>query len=102
MFREALVDPEPRVRRRACELAAGHPDVSLLEALADGEPLVAEAAAWALGEHGDTVGTRRAEAALAWQSFTASTPNRWSAKPRSPLSARSATRGSSGDPPCHR
>jgi len=55
MLREALVDPEPRVRRRACELAAGRPRVSLLDALADGDPLVAEAAAWALGEHGDAV-----------------------------------------------
>jgi HEAT repeat protein len=51
----ALVDPEPRVRRRACELAALHPGVSLLVALADEEPLVAEAAAWALGEHGQGV-----------------------------------------------
>ncbi|MEO5842542.1 MAG: HEAT repeat domain-containing protein [Acidimicrobiales bacterium] len=52
---DALADPEPRVRRRACELAAGHPDVSVLDALADDEPLVAEAAAWALGEHADHV-----------------------------------------------
>ena len=64
MLREALVDPEPRVRRRACELAAGHHDVALLVALADGEPLVAEAAAWALGERGEQVGVD-AVAALA-------------------------------------
>ena len=64
IVRDALVDPEPRVRRRACELAAAHPDVSLLEALTDGEPLVAEAAAWALGEHADRV-ARGSVAALA-------------------------------------
>jgi len=55
MLREALVDSEPRVRRRACELAAHHHDVALLAALSDDEPLVAEAAAWALGEHGEQV-----------------------------------------------
>ncbi|MEO5842587.1 MAG: HEAT repeat domain-containing protein [Acidimicrobiales bacterium] len=55
MLQEALVDPEPRVRRRACELAAGHRGIALLTALTDDEPLVAEAAAWALGEHGEGV-----------------------------------------------
>ena len=61
-LREALIDPEPRVRRRGCELAADHPDVSLLGALADGDPLVAEAAAWALGEHGESVAVGAVEA----------------------------------------
>lgn len=54
-LRRALADPEARVRRRACELAAGHPGVSVLTSLADEDPLVAEAAAWALGEHADAV-----------------------------------------------
>ena len=53
MLRDALADAEPRVRRRACELAAGHPAVGLIAVMADSEPLVAEAAAWALGEQGD-------------------------------------------------
>lgn len=48
---EALRDLEPLVRRRAAELAAGHPGVSLLGALADRESLVVEMAAWACGEH---------------------------------------------------
>lgn len=64
VVRDALADPERRVRRRACELAADHPAVSLLEALADAEPLVAEAAAWALGEHAEGV-AHGAVAALA-------------------------------------
>ncbi|MGH9083658.1 MAG: HEAT repeat domain-containing protein [Acidimicrobiales bacterium] len=68
----AIVDPSGGVRRRACELAAdldtelaaapgagtapgagGAPDdldAALTTALADTEPLVAEAACWALGE----------------------------------------------------
>ncbi|MEO8693849.1 MAG: HEAT repeat domain-containing protein [Acidimicrobiales bacterium] len=54
-LRDALGDPAPRVRRRACELAARHPDASVLAALADDDPLVAEAAAWALGEHAAAV-----------------------------------------------
>jgi HEAT repeat protein len=54
-LRTALVDPEPRVRRRACELAATHPNAPVLALLADRDPLVAEAAAWALGEHGERV-----------------------------------------------
>jgi HEAT repeat protein len=54
---EALGDDSWRVRRRACELAGRRPagEVSALvpalgKLLADGEPLVAETAAWALGE----------------------------------------------------
>ena len=53
MLRAALADLEPSVRRRACELAAGHLAVDVRPALADDEPLVAEAAAWALGEQGE-------------------------------------------------
>lgn len=49
---EASLDTDPRVRRQACELAGRRPDlaVDLVALLADGEPLVAEAAAFALGE----------------------------------------------------
>ncbi|MGI9052801.1 MAG: HEAT repeat domain-containing protein [Ilumatobacteraceae bacterium] len=45
-----LVDDDGIVRRRAAELAAGHPAVDLLPALADSDPAVVEAAAWACGE----------------------------------------------------
>ena len=49
-----LEDPDPGVRRRAAELAAVHPEVPatrvLLRLLNDEEPLVAEMAAWSLGE----------------------------------------------------
>ena len=47
----ALVDSEAPVRRRACELAASS-EVDLAPSLADPEPAVVEAAAWALGERG--------------------------------------------------
>jgi len=47
-----LADPEPMVRRRACEVAVSHPGVDLLTLLADHEPTVVEATAWALGERG--------------------------------------------------
>lgn len=60
----ALGDDVPAVRRRAADLAArlGSSDElvrSLREALADGDPLVVEAACWSLGELGDAgaVGT---------------------------------------------
>jgi HEAT repeat protein len=46
----ALSDLSPSVRRRAAELAARHPDVSLHEALHDEDPDVVEAAAFACGE----------------------------------------------------
>jgi len=55
----ALSDPDKRVRRRACELAGrqtlGRSELgqiigSLVTLLSDVEPLVAESAAWALGE----------------------------------------------------
>lgn len=45
-----LHDDDPRVRRRAAELSAGEPAVSLLGALADRDPTVVEVAAWACGE----------------------------------------------------
>lgn len=46
----ALADSAPTVRRRACEEARGFPAVDLVPALADVDPTVVEAAAWALGE----------------------------------------------------
>jgi HEAT repeat protein len=49
---EALADPNPSVRRRACELAATRPEPDLVPMLSD-DPAVAEMAAWALGERGD-------------------------------------------------
>ena len=49
-LRLALADVSTRVRRRACQLAIAHPDVDLVDMLADRDPLVAEAAAAALGE----------------------------------------------------
>jgi len=48
-----LCDPDPMVRRRACEVAASHVDVDLVPLLADDEPSVVEAAAWALGERSE-------------------------------------------------
>jgi HEAT repeat protein len=47
----ALTDPDVAVRRRACEVAARHPDVDLVPALDDDDPRVVEVAAWACGEH---------------------------------------------------
>jgi HEAT repeat protein len=47
----ALTDPAVVVRRRACELAAHHPDIDLVAALGDDDPRVVEVAAWACGEH---------------------------------------------------
>jgi HEAT repeat protein len=46
----ALEDPSAIVRRRAAELAARHPEVSVLGALHDPEPDVVEMAAFAAGE----------------------------------------------------
>lgn len=51
-----LADLEPRVRRRAVELAARFPEPDLVTALADPDPGVVEAAAWALGERGSGSG----------------------------------------------
>jgi len=51
-----LADEAPAVRRRAAELAATEPSVSIaavMAALDDSEPLVAEAACFALGERED-------------------------------------------------
>jgi HEAT repeat protein len=50
----ALVDADPTVRRRACELAAGRGTVDLGVALSDPQPSVVEMAAWALGEQGSS------------------------------------------------
>lgn len=46
----ALADPAAQVRRRACEVAVVHPGVDLVPLLSDSDPMVVEAAAWALGE----------------------------------------------------
>jgi HEAT repeat protein len=46
----ALADADPVVRRRACEVAVGAPDVDLVPQLDDDDRSVVEAAAWALGE----------------------------------------------------
>jgi HEAT repeat protein len=53
-----LGDDDLRVRRRACEEAGAHPDIAidLVPVLADGDPGVVEAAAWALGERGEAAG----------------------------------------------
>ncbi|HVF14483.1 MAG TPA: HEAT repeat domain-containing protein [Acidimicrobiales bacterium] len=48
----ALADPVGQVRRRACEVAVGHIAVDLRPLLADADPMVVEAGAWALGERG--------------------------------------------------
>lgn len=47
----ALADADVRVRRRAAEIAATHPDVDLVPVLGDADPNVVEMAAWACGEH---------------------------------------------------
>ena len=54
VWRRALGDAAPSVRRRAAELAPaiGAPARPLLALLADGDVTVTEAAAWALGELG--------------------------------------------------
>ena len=51
MVATALGDPDPRVRRRAAEVAAAHRSVDLLPALFDIDDRVVEVAAWACGEH---------------------------------------------------
>jgi HEAT repeat protein len=45
-----LADPDPSVRRRSAELAAGHPDVPVAALLDDSDPSVVEMTAWSLGE----------------------------------------------------
>lgn len=52
-FRAGLGDTDPRVRRRACELAADSSYPSPRPLLADPDRSVAETAAWALGERGE-------------------------------------------------
>ena len=47
-----LSDRDPVVRRRACEVASRHLGANLVPLLADDQPSVVEAAAWALGERG--------------------------------------------------
>lgn len=56
-FVAALADPHPAVRRRAVT-EAPTVAVDLVPLLGDPEPLVAEAAAWALGERGARAGAR--------------------------------------------
>jgi HEAT repeat protein len=51
--RNALVDADPAVRRRAAELAGTRPEVDLLGVLDDPEATVVEVAAWATGEQED-------------------------------------------------
>ncbi len=60
-LREALADESAKVRARAAELAAHHPDVSLLAVLDDPEPMVVEVAAFACGEQADVAGGVAAE-----------------------------------------
>jgi HEAT repeat protein len=52
---DALGDDSPVVRRRAAELAATRPQVSLLGLLDDGDATVVEVAAFACGEQGEGV-----------------------------------------------
>jgi HEAT repeat protein len=47
----ALTDPSAAVRRRAVTIAATRRGTDLSGALADTDPMVVEAAAWAAGEH---------------------------------------------------
>lgn len=49
-LRAALADPDTGVRRRAASEARSRPGVDLVALLDDPDPLVVEAAAWALGE----------------------------------------------------
>ena len=68
VWRRALADDAPDVRRRACELApAVRPRgcAALVAALADADPGVAEAAAFALGELGSAARAAGAVTALA-------------------------------------
>ena len=96
VWRAAAADADATVRRRAAELAPGArravPVDALVALLGDDDPLVAEAAAFALGEHpGDTPS---AIAALEPRRERRTTI-RSCARPPSPRSARSATRARS-------
>jgi HEAT repeat protein len=53
---EALADPSPEVRRRACQVAVGVAGVDLVAVLDDPDPRVVEMAGWALGERGAAAG----------------------------------------------
>ncbi|MBV8950064.1 MAG: HEAT repeat domain-containing protein [Actinobacteria bacterium] len=68
-WRRAAVDPDPAVRRRACELApalpGGAPAAAVIALLDDPDPGVAEAAAWALGELGSRTRAGHAVSPLA-------------------------------------
>jgi HEAT repeat protein len=64
LINAGLQDPVPAVRRRAAQLAAHHPEVSLLGALHDDDSSVVEMAAFASGEQqsaGPAVVSRLAE-----------------------------------------
>lgn len=61
----AADDPSPVVRRRAAELAVTHPSVDVVPLLADSDPMVVEAAAFALGERAVAAGVVPALAAVA-------------------------------------
>jgi len=50
----ALADPSPEVRRRALADAVPATSIDLRPLLTDADPMVAEQAAWALGERADT------------------------------------------------
>ncbi|HEY4331055.1 MAG TPA: HEAT repeat domain-containing protein [Ilumatobacteraceae bacterium] len=50
-LRHTFVDPAVAVRRRAAEVAAHYPSVSLLDLLQDSDSTVVEVAAWSCGEH---------------------------------------------------
>jgi HEAT repeat protein len=72
----AMADPDPGVRRRACDLAGRYLEAplvgSLVESLADEVPSVAEAACYALGELlGEERGTGPAPEAVAALAVTA-------------------------------
>lgn len=49
---QALADPSPEVRRRACQVAVTVVEVELAPLLSDRDAGVVEVAAWALGERG--------------------------------------------------
>jgi HEAT repeat protein len=51
-LRAALADPDPAVRRRACELAPAVAGADVRPLLGDPDPTVVEMAAWSLGERG--------------------------------------------------
>lgn len=50
-LRSAFHDGAPTVRRRAAEVAASYPNVSLIDLLHDTDGTVVEMAAWSCGEH---------------------------------------------------